>query len=115
MRNWSRAVGGVGMVKVLAASNSHVLRMLGSRSCTRLGFERHVATTGTEALALAKKLRPKLTILDVAMPEIDGEEVCQRMKSDKELAGCRVMLVTRGPLARSDLDRVARAGCDDLL
>jgi len=103
------------MVKVLAASNSHVLRMLGSRSCARLGFERHVATTGTQALALAKKLHPKLTILDVTMPEVDGEEVCQRMKSDPELVGCRVMLVTRGPLARSDLDRVARAGCDDLL
>src|SRR5215468_410444 len=103
MRNWSRAVGGVGVVKVLAASNSHVLRMLGSRSCTRLGFERHVATTGIEALALARKLRPKLTILDVAMPELDGEVVCARMKADPNLEGCRVMLVTRGAMGRADL------------
>jgi CheY-like chemotaxis protein len=80
-----------------------------------LGAERHVVTSGSEALAAARRIRPKLAILDVKMPDVDGEVVCAQIKADPELAGCRVILVTTGVMERGDLDRFAHSGCDDIL
>jgi CheY-like chemotaxis protein len=103
------------MQHVLTASNSEVLRLLGSRACVRLGLARHVVTSGSEALTAARALKPKLVILDAAMPEADGGEVCRALKTDPSLAGCRVMLVVSGILSREMLDRLAASGCDDVL
>ncbi|MBI5482716.1 MAG: PilZ domain-containing protein [Deltaproteobacteria bacterium] len=103
------------MQHVLTASNSEVLRLLGSRACARLGLARHVVASGSEALAAARNLKPRLVILDADMPESDGCEVCRAVKQDSALAGCRVMLVLSGILNRATLDRLAAAGCDDVL
>jgi signal transduction histidine kinase/DNA-binding response OmpR family regulator len=60
----------------------------------RQGYVVTVATNGAEALAIAKKQRPDLIISDVVMPEMDGYELCQRIKSTPELAVIPVILVT---------------------
>ncbi|MBI5482078.1 MAG: PilZ domain-containing protein [Deltaproteobacteria bacterium] len=103
------------MAHVLTASNSEVLRLLGSRAAARLGLERHLAGTGREALQMAQRLRPRVAILDLAMPDLDGYEVCRRIKADPALASCRVMLVVSGILTRTVLDRLGECGCDDVL
>ena len=103
------------MQHVLTASNSEVLRLLGSRAAARLGLERHLAGTGREALEAARRLRPRVAILDVVMPDLDGYEVCRSLKADPSLASCRVMLVVSGILTRAVLDRLAESGCDDVL
>ncbi|HEY3357351.1 MAG TPA: PilZ domain-containing protein [Polyangia bacterium] len=103
------------MEQILTASNSEVLRLLGSRACTRLELGRCVAGTGHEALAAARRLRPRLVILDVDMPELDGFEVCRAIKSDPDLKHCRVMLVASGILTRDKLDKFAEVGCDDVV
>ncbi|MBI5480969.1 MAG: PilZ domain-containing protein [Deltaproteobacteria bacterium] len=103
------------MAHVLTASNSEVLRLLGTRACSRLGLSRHVVSTGRDALESARRLKPKVAVLDVDMPDLDGYEVCRRIKADPELKGCRVMLVLTGILTRAVLDRLAEAGCDDAL
>jgi diguanylate cyclase (GGDEF)-like protein len=55
------------------------------------------ATSGAHALELAETLRPDLILLDVTMPEMDGIEVCRRLKGSQELKGIPVILsVTRG-------------------
>lgn len=41
-----------------------------------------VATDGNKALALAQTQLPDLILLDIMMPEIDGYEVCKRLKAD---------------------------------
>lgn len=103
------------MHTVLTASNSQILRLLGSRACTRLGLARHVVTTGREALAAARSLKSRIVVLDADMPEVDGYEVCRAIKEDPELSGCRVMLVVSGILSRAVLQRLTAAGCDDVL
>jgi CheY-like chemotaxis protein len=103
------------MAHVLTASNSEVLRLLGTRACSRLGLSRHVVSTGRDALEAARRLKPRVAVLDVDMPDIDGYEVCRRIKADPEIKRCRVMLVLTGILTRAVLDRLADAGCDDAL
>ncbi|BBD07395.1 adenylate/guanylate cyclase domain-containing protein [Desulfovibrio ferrophilus] len=53
-----------------------------------------VATNGADALELAAKDRPDLVLLDIMMPDMDGYEVCTRLKSDESTADVPVIFVT---------------------
>lgn len=57
-------------------------------------YETVQAASGAEALALARKLRPDLVLLDVELPDIDGIEVCERLKADPATRGIPVVMVT---------------------
>jgi two-component system OmpR family response regulator len=48
------------------------------------GYEVHTAGTGFEALRQAAELGPDLMVLDVNLPDLDGFEVCQRLRRDGE-------------------------------
>ncbi|WP_051434381.1 response regulator [Desulfonatronum lacustre] len=50
------------------------------------------ASSGMEALRSAEKNRPDLVLLDVVLPDINGVEVCKRIKSDRALASTSVFL-----------------------
>ena len=72
------------------------------------------ASSGPQALELARSERPDIVLLDVMMPEMDGFEVCRRLKSDAATAEIPVIMVT----ALSEVaDRVRglQAGADDFL
>ena len=58
------------------------------------GFEVKVAANGKEALDLVASFRPDLLILDVMMPEMNGYEVCQRLKSDPATRAVRVVMLS---------------------
>jgi signal transduction histidine kinase len=58
------------------------------------GYEITIATNGRLALETAQRYKPTLIISDVVMPEMDGYELCRRVKSDAELADVPVILVT---------------------
>lgn len=64
-------------------------RRLASWGCRVL-----LADNGLDALRLAKEQRPDLILLDVMMPEMDGLEVCRRLRARKETAQIPVILVT---------------------
>ncbi|NRA60457.1 MAG: response regulator [Psychrobium sp.] len=52
------------------------------------------ANNGEKALAAAKQHKPDIILLDIMMPEMNGYEVCQRLKADKETADIPVLFVT---------------------
>ncbi|MBF0161112.1 MAG: response regulator [Magnetococcales bacterium] len=52
------------------------------------------ATRGVDALEIARAQRPDLILLDVMMPEMDGREVCARIKADPDLQEIPVIFVT---------------------
>jgi DNA-binding response OmpR family regulator len=56
------------------------------------GYEVYTALSGEEALALVKKERPHIVLLDIRMPEMDGIECLERIKKiDKEVG---VIMIT---------------------
>jgi len=72
------------------------------------------AANGVEALAKVQEEKPDLILLDVMMPEMDGFEVCRRLKADPATTFIPVIMIT----ALSDVaDRVRglAAGADDFL
>jgi two-component system response regulator VicR len=60
----------------------------------RRGFELVGAVGGREGLETVRKLKPDLVLLDLMMPDMDGWEVYQQMKTDEELKDIRVIVVT---------------------
>jgi DNA-binding response OmpR family regulator len=48
----------------------------------RSGFRTTVARTGSEAIALASKLDPDIVLLDLALPDLDGRDVCRVLRRD---------------------------------
>jgi PAS domain S-box-containing protein len=74
------------VIKILVVDdNPHMLK-----GVTRLfrinGFEVEEALNGTRAIELARNSRPDLILLDVNLPDINGIEVCRRLKSDPDTA-----------------------------
>ena len=59
-----------------------------------LGYSVDVAPNGNEALEKTRHLMPHLIILDIMLPDIDGYEVCRRLKADDKLKSIPVVLIT---------------------
>jgi CheY-like chemotaxis protein/DNA-directed RNA polymerase subunit RPC12/RpoP len=53
-----------------------------------------VASDGAAGLALAKRERPDLILLDVMMPHVDGFEVCRQMRADPDLQTTPIIIIT---------------------
>jgi signal transduction histidine kinase/ActR/RegA family two-component response regulator len=79
---------------ILVIDDDPAVRDLMSRFLTKTGFHVVAAADGEQGLKLAKRLRPQVITLDVVMPGIDGWSVLKRLKSDSELAGIPVIMVT---------------------
>jgi uncharacterized protein (TIGR02266 family) len=69
----------------------------------------HLASTGAEAIKVAREKRPDLIMLDIEMPEMNGIEACRIIKSDSQTAHIPVIMVTGIPGRREEC---RRAGCD---
>lgn len=58
------------------------------------GYKLLAAKNGKTALSIAQKAKPDLILLDIMMPELDGYEVCRRLKDDQATAQIPVIFVT---------------------
>lgn len=65
-----------------------------SRVLSEAGYEVFEASTGEQGLELAAALKPALVVLDVNLPDIDGIEVCEKLKSNPTTATIPVIQVT---------------------
>ena len=48
------------------------------------GYQVHTAATGSDALALARKLSPALVILDIMLPHLSGLDVCRLLRAESQ-------------------------------
>jgi signal transduction histidine kinase len=78
------------------------------------GYELNFATNGLEACEQTHAWRPDLILLDVMMPEIDGFEVCRRIRRDPQVGRVPILLLTALDDDRSRLEGLL-AGADDFL
>lgn len=72
------------------------------------------AERGAEAIAIALREHPDVILLDVMMPEMDGFEVCRRLRADPALATVPIILLTALDDRESRL-RGLEAGADDFI
>ena len=81
-------------VDVLIVEDSPTQALQLQRILEQQGYEVRHAANGRLALDTAKERRPALVISDVVMPEMDGYELCRRLKGDASLSDVPVILVT---------------------
>jgi len=97
--------------RVLIADDDPLVVKFVSSILKKEGCETLTATDGAEALEVVDRESPELVILDIAMPEIDGFEVC-RLLSDRVQVPI-IMLSARGEIA--DRVRCLNLGADDFI
>ena len=102
------------MARILLVDDERDLVWAVRRSLSDEDYEVLTAYDGMEALAVARRHRPNLIILDVVMPLLDGLQVCHRLRRDATLAAVPILFLTE----RSGIeDRIAGLdeGGDDYL
>ncbi len=80
----------------------------------RQGYEVTAASNGTQAIARATAERPDLIILDVMMPDLDGYEICRRLRANPTTQPIPIIMFTAKTLI-DDKVQGFEAGADDYL
>jgi len=79
---------------------------------TKEGYDATVASKGIDGIRLAQELRPDLILLDIMVPELNGWEICRRLKQDPETVGIPIVMVT-GRVEEGDKVLGLEMGADD--
>lgn len=79
---------------VLVVEDEREIQEVVARVIGALGYGLVTAWNGQEGLELARAYRPDLVLTDALMPKMDGRELCRQIKSDPELSGTRVIVMT---------------------
>ena len=77
-------------------------------------FDVRSANNGFDAGMLVKEFRPDLVVLDVMLPDINGKEVCQRVRSDVNLEAVKIICIS-GMVEQDKIAELRVAGADDFL
>ena len=78
------------------------------------GYELHYLSNGAEAIANLAEIKPDIILLDVMMPDMDGIEVCQRLKNNPQSKHIPIIIIT-ALSDKEDLARCLGAGADDFI
>lgn len=97
---------------VLVADDDDDIRALVSFRLERSGYAVLTARDGEEALDLALEHRPRLAVLDVMMPKLDGYQLTRRLRELEETRRMPVILLT-ARAQEADVARGFEAGADD--
>jgi putative two-component system response regulator len=100
--------------RVLIADDRESIRSLFHRLLSADGHDVVLAPDGASALAAVHRHRPDVVLLDVAMPLVDGLEVCRQLKADPATRLTPVVLVS-GQTELTDRINGIEAGADDYL
>jgi len=77
-------------------------------------FEVRVAANGFDAGMMVKEYRPDIIVLDVMLPDINGKEVCHRVRSDNSLEEVRIICIS-GLVEEDKIQELKLAGADDFV
>jgi two-component system, OmpR family, response regulator len=104
-----------GKRKLLIVDDDQELVELMSDAFARDGrFEIRTANNGFDAGMLVKEFRPDLVVLDIMLPDINGKEVCQRVRADDTLEQVKIICIS-GMVEQDKVADLRAAGADDFM
>lgn len=77
-------------------------------------FEYRSASTGYDAGMLTESFKPHLILLDYMLPDINGNVVCDRIRSNDALNETKIIVVS-GVINRDEIDQLRSSGADDFV
>tara|TARA_B100000401_G_C52683571_1_gene660930 strand:- start:163 stop:858 length:696 start_codon:yes stop_codon:yes gene_type:complete len=101
-------------VKILLVDDEQDILEFVKYNLEREGYWIETANNGKNALAVALSFQPDLILLDIMMPEMDGIEVCHKLRENKEFNNTIIAMLTA---RNEDYTQVAglQAGADDFI
>lgn len=88
-----------------------IIRIIGEMLEREERFEVRTASTGYDAGMMTREFRPNVILLDYMLPDVNGNVVCERIKSDPDLADTRVVIIS-GVVRQEEIDELMAAGAD---
>ena len=98
--------------RVLVVEDERDVAELIRYNLTREGYDVVVAGSGGDAIKQAREVQPDLVLLDIMVPQVNGWEVCRRLKQDAETRAIPVIMVT-GRVEEGDKVLGFEMGADD--
>lgn len=77
-------------------------------------FDVRVANNGFDAGMMVREYHPDIIVLDVMLPDINGKEVCQRVRSDTALDDVQIICIS-GMVERDKIDELKEAGANEFM
>lgn len=101
--------------QILNVDDNDGARYAKTRILQSAGFDVIEAANGTDALEMVKRLMPALVLLDVKLPDINGIEVCRRIKAESDSSSVLVLQTSAALTGRADKIRGLEGGADNYL
>ena len=97
--------------KVLIVEDEDLIAKVLSIRLENSGYHVSIAYDGEEGLEQAKKEKPDLMLLDIGLPRIDGNTLCELIKTDPATKGIKIIMLT-GKRLVGDMENAFSAGAD---
>ncbi len=102
------------MHKLLVIEDEEITSDMLRRYFEIVGYEVVNATTGAEAVKMAREHQPDVILLDIMLPDMDGYEICRRLRSDERTERIPIIFLTRKGERRDRLEGLS-LGVDDYI
>src|SRR5258708_4983544 len=99
-------------VKVLIIEDDVAMNRLLQLDLEQHGYESYIALNGLDGLRMFHETRPNLVVLDVALPQMDGLTVCQRIR---ELSNVPILIMTAHAMSEDDIAKGLNLGADEYM
>ena len=99
-------------ILILNVDDYDQARYVKTRLLQNAGFLVEEASNGIDALEMAARLHPSLVLLDVRLPDIDGREVCRRIKADPATSRMNVIHTSAAFISEQDAREGLASGAD---
>lgn len=100
--------------KILLVDDDVRILMLLREALRLNGFDTVEATGGRAAISIINSVRPRLVLMDIHMPDMDGFAVIKKIRGDRANLGMKVIAVTACALS-GDREKCIAAGFDDYI
>jgi DNA-binding response OmpR family regulator len=102
------------MNRILIAEDDAVTRLVVAAQLKKLGYETLLACDGKEAWSIVNQEHPRIIVTDWIMPEMDGAELCRRVRASQNGEYTYVILLTAKDRKVGYVEGM-RAGADDFV
>ncbi|WP_315924765.1 response regulator [Mesorhizobium sp. SP-1A] len=103
-------------VEILVAEDNEVNQLVFGQILSGLGLSYRIAANGRTAVEMYRALAPRLILMDVSMPEMNGYEATRAIRAIEEAGGARTPIIgVTAHALKGDRDKCIEAGMDDYL
>ena len=99
---------------VLIVEDNEDNRLIYSEYLAHVGYRILEAANGIDGVAIVRRERPDLVLMDISMPQMDGLTATRRLKADPEVSAIPILALTAHAMP-ADRELARNAGCDGYL